>query len=122
MPGFAVYYRYPNSQRVTYGQFIKVGRWITDNFLLSLDVGLTLHATSPSESCLLSITVHSVLTELIFSQLTNIRVPCTTYCYRTRECACSHVPPSYQLAFYRPEPQQLLLPFTLDNEFILVLS
>ncbi|KAK8310054.1 hypothetical protein V6Z12_D02G161600 [Gossypium hirsutum] len=24
MPGFAVYYRYPNSQRVTYGQFIKV--------------------------------------------------------------------------------------------------
>ncbi|XLS53180.1 hypothetical protein HN51_013857 [Arachis hypogaea] len=23
MPGFAVYYRYPNSQRVTYGQFIK---------------------------------------------------------------------------------------------------
>lgn len=23
-PGFAVYYRYPNSQRVTYGQFIKV--------------------------------------------------------------------------------------------------
>ncbi|CAL1381313.1 unnamed protein product [Linum trigynum] len=24
MPGFAVYYRFPNSQRVTYGQFIKV--------------------------------------------------------------------------------------------------
>ena len=24
MPGFAVYYRYPNSRRVTYGQFIKV--------------------------------------------------------------------------------------------------
>ena len=24
IPGFAVYYRYPNSQRVTYGQFIKV--------------------------------------------------------------------------------------------------
>lgn len=24
MPGFAVYYRYPNSQRVTYGQFIRV--------------------------------------------------------------------------------------------------
>ncbi|KAK6146688.1 hypothetical protein DH2020_020557 [Rehmannia glutinosa] len=24
MPGFAVYYRYPNSQRVTYGQFIKM--------------------------------------------------------------------------------------------------
>ncbi|XP_038684183.1 THO complex subunit 2 isoform X4 [Tripterygium wilfordii] len=24
MPGFAVYYRYPNSQRVTYGQFVKV--------------------------------------------------------------------------------------------------
>ncbi|XP_010531606.1 PREDICTED: THO complex subunit 2-like [Tarenaya hassleriana] len=24
MPGFAVYYRYPNSQRVTYGQFLKV--------------------------------------------------------------------------------------------------
>ncbi|CAL0312394.1 unnamed protein product [Lupinus luteus] len=29
MPGFAVYYRYPNSQRVTYGQFIKVHwKWI----------------------------------------------------------------------------------------------
>lgn len=27
MPGFAVYYRYPNSQRVTYGQFIKVNLW-----------------------------------------------------------------------------------------------
>ncbi|OMO85127.1 hypothetical protein CCACVL1_10420 [Corchorus capsularis] len=25
MPGFAVFYRYPNSQRVTYGQFIKCG-------------------------------------------------------------------------------------------------
>ncbi|KAM3705521.1 hypothetical protein ACB094_03G087500 [Castanea mollissima] len=24
MPGFAVYYRYPNSQRVTYGQFVRV--------------------------------------------------------------------------------------------------
>lgn len=24
MPGFAVYYRYPNSQRVTFGQFVKV--------------------------------------------------------------------------------------------------
>lgn len=27
MPGFAVYYRYPNSQRVTFGQFIKVISW-----------------------------------------------------------------------------------------------
>ncbi|OMO83416.1 Phospholipase D family [Corchorus olitorius] len=26
MPGFAVYYRYPNSQRVTYGQFIKASQ------------------------------------------------------------------------------------------------
>lgn len=24
MPGFAVYYRFPNSTRVTYGQFVKV--------------------------------------------------------------------------------------------------
>ncbi|RZC74870.1 hypothetical protein C5167_050352 [Papaver somniferum] len=26
MPGFAVYYRYPNSQRVTYGQFVRVAK------------------------------------------------------------------------------------------------
>lgn len=38
MPGFAVYYRYPNSQRVTYGQFIKVSYWLTDNLLLSLEL------------------------------------------------------------------------------------
>lgn len=34
MPGFAVYYRYPNSQRVTYSQFIKVS--LQFNFLLFL--------------------------------------------------------------------------------------
>ncbi|KAF9623440.1 hypothetical protein IFM89_003024 [Coptis chinensis] len=29
MPGFAVYYRYPNSQRVTFGQFVKVHwKWV----------------------------------------------------------------------------------------------
>ncbi|MFS8034579.1 putative THO complex, subunitTHOC2, THO complex subunit 2 protein [Helianthus anomalus] len=31
MPGFAVYYRYPNSQRVTYSQFIKVSWQSRDN-------------------------------------------------------------------------------------------
>ncbi|KAJ9546923.1 LOW QUALITY PROTEIN: hypothetical protein OSB04_019466 [Centaurea solstitialis] len=30
MPGFAVYYRYPNSQRVTYSQFIKVAKLKSD--------------------------------------------------------------------------------------------
>lgn len=38
MPGFAVYYRYPNSQRVTYGQFIRVSylSWTVQLLNLSL--------------------------------------------------------------------------------------
>lgn len=36
MPGFAVYYRYPNSQRVTYSQFIKVS-WQSRDFIKLLN-------------------------------------------------------------------------------------
>ena len=34
MPGFAVYYRFPNSQRVTYSQFIRVSSFYTSSLRL----------------------------------------------------------------------------------------
>ncbi|RZC14072.1 THO complex subunit 2 isoform B [Glycine soja] len=52
MPGFAVYYRYPNSQRVTYGQFIKVAKIKSDERedlkVLATGVAAALAARKPS--------------------------------------------------------------------------
>ncbi|MBA0586061.1 hypothetical protein Gorai_016816 [Gossypium raimondii] len=51
MPGFAVYYRYPNSQRVTYGQFIKVSYYVfwfpkMSFWLIVLSIYMVLYLTS----------------------------------------------------------------------------
>ena len=63
MPGFAVYYRYPNSQRVTYSQFIKVSsrtswllnmRYSTQKFIsAALWVIFPAKLENPKDICLL---------------------------------------------------------------------
>jgi hypothetical protein len=69
MPGFAVYYRYPNSQRVTYGQFVRVSSfsWIFQLFKISFLISTILK----NSKVYISSSIHFIRNFLFFLKSSN---------------------------------------------------